>query len=69
MWREAGAEVGYSTSEIRGFPNAWRAGTVAGSCWVSRSLLEEERVCVERGTIPESSGSHIGCPLNNTEAS
>lgn len=52
MWREAGAEVGYSTSEIRGFPNAWRAGTVAGSCWVSRSLLEEERVCVERGTHP-----------------
>lgn len=50
MWMEAGAEVGCSTSELQGFPNAWRAGKVAGSCWVHRSLLEEERVGVDRGT-------------------
>lgn len=50
MWIEAGAEVGCSTSELQGFANAWRAGKVAGSCWVSRSLLEEDRVGVDRVT-------------------
>lgn len=68
MRMEAGAEAGYRTSEAQGFPSAWRACKVGGSCRVSRSLLEEKRVWREAPII-ESCGSHLGCPLKNTEES
>lgn len=64
---EAGAEEGYRISEAQGFPSAWRAGKVTGSCQVSRNL-REERMWRE-ALIIESCGSHIGCPLKNTEES
>lgn len=63
MGMKAGAVMGCRTSKSQGFPNAWRAGSVSGSCQVGGSLPGGGRVW--REALIETCGSHFDYPLKS----